>query len=157
MLKNIAFVYMTEFDSLLNQLIAKINKVPNEVQRLVMNEIAQNTNILEDLNAEQLNKGIDSKGQKITPDYTPFTKAIKRAKGQPTDRVTLKDTGDFYSSIDYSANFSGVDYTATDSKTNDLTEKYGDDILGLTDESINDVIDFVEIDLAEKIEDFINS
>ena len=52
-----------------------------------------------DLNAEQMYKGLRSDGSAITPGYSELTKEIKRAKGQPIDRVTLRDTGAFYKGI----------------------------------------------------------
>lgn len=86
---------------------------------------------------EQLFKrGIDSEGKRITPEYTNRTKVIKLGKGQRTDHVTLKDTGDFYNSFRVSANKVSITIDADTLKdTNDLTDKYGDEIIGLTDES----------------------
>ena len=33
-------------------------------------------------------------------EYSPITVKIKQSKGQPTDRITLKDTGAFYNSYE---------------------------------------------------------
>jgi len=57
-----------------------------------------------DMNAAQMFTGLDSEGNPIVlmHDYGDFeyyqavTVAIKEAQGQVTDRVTLRDTGDFY-------------------------------------------------------------
>lgn len=84
-----------------------------------------------DLNLEQLFQGKDSSGKEITPEYTPFTKMIKRAKGQPSDRVTLKDEGDFYQSWKLLADKFPVMFDASDLKAPKLFEKYGDDTKGL--------------------------
>jgi len=53
------------------------------------------------------NKGTYSDGSRIKTFsaqgslvYSPFTVIIKGKKGQPTDRVTLKDTGGFYKTFD---------------------------------------------------------
>ena len=52
--------------------------------------------------------------------YAPLTIEIKTMKGQPTDRVTLKDTGDFYESFFISADNEGFFIDATDWKRNEL-------------------------------------
>jgi len=53
-----------------------------------------------DLNTiDQLyNEGIDSLGNSLG-EYSAYTKSIKGAKGQRTDHITLKDTGEFYNSF----------------------------------------------------------
>ena len=57
---------------------------------------------------EQLfKKGVDNENKAIEPAYTPTTVSIKKSKGQPTNRVTLKDTGDFYKATD-------IDFTVKD-------------------------------------------
>jgi hypothetical protein len=67
--------------------------------------------------------------------YEPLTIEIKTIKGQPTDRVTLKDTGDFYESFFISADNEGFFIDATDWKRDELVEKYGAEIFGLTDKN----------------------
>lgn len=86
---------------------------------------------------EQLfKKGIGADGLKLTPPYTANTVRLKRLKGQRTDHVTLKDTEDFYKSFRVSVNKVTIEITAdTIKEGNDLIDKYGDEILGLTDES----------------------
>jgi len=82
---------------------------------------------------EQLFAGKNKKGKPITPKYTPFTKRIKNQKGQPTDRVTLKDTGHYYSAI-FLVVIKGAGIYRTlssDVKSQWLIAKYGENILGL--------------------------
>ena len=47
----------------------------------------------------QLFDGLDKEGKEIVNEqggkYSPTTVRIKQEKGQPTDRVTLRDTGDW--------------------------------------------------------------
>ena len=56
-----------------------------------------------DANAEEqlFEQGINRLGVDIMDyrPYTPLTIAIKEEKGQPTNRVTLRDEGDFESSF----------------------------------------------------------
>lgn len=103
-----------------------------------------------DLNLSQLFQGKDAEGQEITPAYTPFTRMIKRSKGQPTDRVTLKDEGDFYNSFVLQAQNFPVVFDAKDSKTGMLTEKYGEEIFGLDSKNKST---FVQ-DIKPQVQDF---
>lgn len=88
---------------------------------------------------EQLFKGIDSTGrtlESIGGGYAPLTIEIKKSKGQPYDRVTLKDTGEFYESFDVRPFKGGFRIEADAIKEDDdLTMEWGEDIIGLTEES----------------------
>jgi len=85
-----------------------------------------------DLEKERLFSGQNADGSWVEPPYTPFTVELKEEKGQPTDRVTLKDTGDFYEGFIVERKGDVVIFTSTDWKTNALVEKYGDAIFGLS-------------------------
>lgn len=90
-----------------------------------------------DMNIGQMyDSGEDRTGKKITPEYAPETVRIKREKGQPTNRVTLRDTFDFQKSIWVQYYPDSFEIKASDWKTEKLTEKYGDEILGLQDEMV---------------------
>lgn len=83
--------------------------------------------------------------------YSPLTIAIKEEKGQPTNRVTLRDEGDFESSFYLEVGDRQFEIKASDFKTESLIEKYGRQILGLTDENIAKLIwDYIYPDLIEK-------
>jgi hypothetical protein len=97
---------------------------------------------LADFNRKQLDSGIRSTGSEIKPAYAPLTILLKDQKGQPTDRVTLKDTGDFYQGITVDVNSETFDLTSTDDKTEDLVKKYGNRIFGLTNESRGEYVAF---------------
>lgn len=87
------------------------------------------------LNGEQMYEGVRADGQPITPFYTPFTVKIKARKGQPTDRVTLRDTKVFHESgrvIVAGTKFT-VNYNK-DPKAAHLEKKYSEQIKGLGDE-----------------------
>jgi len=85
---------------------------------------------------EQLfNKGIDSKGDSLGT-YSPFTVEQKKKKGQRHENITLEDTGDFYKSFRVSVNKISITIDADPIKEdNNLFDDFGEDILGLTDES----------------------
>ena len=87
-------------------------------------------------------RGINGKGKKIM-DYMPYTARTiknKKRKGQPTTRVTLRDTGAFHESMYVVFDSEGFYITASDEKTQDLVEKYGEEIFRLTDKNFTRII-----------------
>lgn len=106
--------------------------------------ILDNEAFITDMNAqEQLyEQGVNRLGVSISDyaPYSPTTIAIKRAKGQPTNRVTLRDEGDFEASFFIEADREKFAIKASDWKTEELTKKYGSQILGLTEENKAELI-----------------
>lgn len=79
-------------------------------------------------------RGVNNLGVEIM-DYMPYrpkTIEIKEIKGQPTDRVTLRDEGDFHGSFFLQIYADKFEIRASDEKTEWLMKKYGRQILGLT-------------------------
>ena len=121
---------------------------------IVKEIILNNDAYIIDLNAERqlYEQGVNNLGIKISDyaPYRPLTIAIKEEKGQPTDRVTLRDEGDFQSSFYLEVNERQFEIKASDWKTEDLVKKYGRQILGLTDENIKTLIwEYIFPDLME--------
>lgn len=87
-------------------------------------------------------RGINGDGKKIMSyaPYTPYTIRIKQKKGQPTTRVTLCDTEDFYNSMYLVIDDDGFYITADDWKTEELKAKYGDKIFRLTNDNFNRIL-----------------
>lgn len=117
--------------------------------------IEENDGYIIDMNAEQqlYEQGVNTYGVKIMDykPYQPLTIRIKREKGQPVDRVTLRDTGDFQSSFYLEVGNEQFEIKANDWKTDDLIKKYGREILGLTDENLSELIwDFIYPDILGK-------
>lgn len=106
--------------------------------RLIANKFK--TEILDYIREKQLfEKGIDGKGSKLL-DYKPFTIAIKRQKGQPTNRTTLFDTGSFFSGFDLVfTDQNAIGVFSRDEKTPDLIDKYGADIFTFTVNNIKEI------------------
>ena len=126
------------------------------IQRIIMDNEAY----IVDLNAQyQLyEEGINRLGVSIMDyaPYRPLTIAIKEQKGQPTNRVTLRDTGDFESSFYLEVSNKQFEVKASDWKTEALIKKYGRQILGLTDENISSLIwDYIYPDIIEKAREVI--
>ena len=106
--------------------IASLSKPINEAQICELNSEKQ-----------LYDYGVNALGVEIS-DYQPyaqFTVYAKRSKGQPSDRVTLRDTGDFHGSFFVKFGKDGFVIDATDSKRDKLVRKYGKQIFGLTPES----------------------
>lgn len=82
------------FNKTLRALEASINPTIKET-------IDRNKPLLidEQTNTQWYSKGQDAEGKALVPSYALSTTIIKKKKGQPTNRVTLRDTGDLYNSI----------------------------------------------------------
>ena len=98
------------------------------------------------------NFGINSEGKSIG-EYSDNTIQIKAFNGQPVDRVTLYDTGEFYESFIVIANQKGFKITADPIKEdNNLFEDWGKNIVGLTKENEELLLVFVEKDFNKEFE-----
>jgi len=86
------------------------------------------------VNKQLFREGIDGNNKKL-PGYKRTTIRLKISKGDPADRTTLKDSGDFYANIEikaFSGHFevsSGVEYDKF------ILKRYGKDVLRITDEN----------------------
>lgn len=124
------------------------NLEPNQVLRLTMQDNQQDfTDVVVNLNTEeQLFEGINSLSiplSEIGGNYAPITVRIKRLSSN--DVVTLKDTGDFYNSFDVVIEKDGFIITSDSIKEGiDLTQRWGEDIVGLTEISKEALIFFLK-------------
>ena len=133
--------------------IAALEAWDRETERHVIAEAkAFEPEILDWNTEEQLfNLGQDATGQAITPPYRPFTVMMKRQKGQPTDRVTLKDTGAFHRSFRIAWQDTEFSIEATDAKTYKLTQAYGPEIFGLDDAGKQELINMIRPALIDNL------
>ncbi len=113
------------FEGFKNKLLAL------DVQKIASDSMNQTKDDLIEWQKDQLFSGKTSSNTPIRPPYKSVTRRIKRAKGQPTDRVTLKDTGDFYDGIIADVGLYTFRLTSDDAKTFKLEGKYGSKIFGL--------------------------
>lgn len=89
------------------------------------------------LNREQLYSGVDSENRSLGV-YSLKTILEKQRKNQPTDRVTLRDTGDFYASLYLVQKEKSFEIDSKDSdqtKVNKLLDVYGENIFGVTEQN----------------------
>lgn len=139
----------------IDNIVTKLERIKVDRDKIVLDTIQMFENYVIELNRKQLFSGVDGKGNEITPEYTDVTYDIKIKVGQPADRVTLKDTGDFYASIfiDYGTKYIYMD--ANDSKTDELVSKYGGDILGLNEKSIDELKKKIKSTLFNQIKSYL--
>lgn len=149
---------MTAIDELLD----RVERFNEELTsgRLMHDIILANEAYIIDMNAyEQLyNKGVNRLGVSIMDyrPYSPYTISYKKAVGQPYDRVTLRDEGDFYRGFFIEADDRMFYISSTDDKTNKLTKKYTNYIFGLTDENKAELTwEYIYPDLIDKLNEMI--
>lgn len=99
-------------------------------------DIDLQNNIIKLNTIDQLfNDGIDSLGDSLG-EYSPFTVELKKAKGQPTNRITLKDTGDFYKTFKVEVKDDSFFINANPIKDDsNLFDDFGSEIVGLTEDN----------------------
>lgn len=128
--------------------------------RLIQSIILENEYIITDMNSEaQLyEQGINRLGVNIMDyaPYSPLTIEIKKEKGQPYNRVTLRDEGDFEHSFYVEADTQQFTIKAADWKTEDLIQRYRRQILGLTEENkIILIWEYIYPELKAKTKEYI--
>lgn len=111
-----------DFGTKLDQLIAV------KLQQIKVDAIEQCKDEYIDQQKEQLFAGKKQDQTSITPPYAPLTIRLKSGKGQPTDRVTLKDKEDFYNRIFLDVRMTEIAADSIDSKSQSLQKRYGEKI-----------------------------
>lgn len=102
-----------------------------DVKAVAVEALKETTDNYEGHQVEQLFDGKKSDGRDITPFYSDYTIAEKKAKGQPYDRVTLADTLKFYEGIHVDVQSDRLIVDSSDSKSPMLQKRYGQKIFGL--------------------------
>lgn len=136
-----------------DQKIRPLEDFQNDAPRRILDQVQDVEQQVVAWNADEqmFAAGVRSDGSDITPAYTPFTVRLKGFKGQPTDRVTLRDTGDFHDSLRLEFQADEFSIVAGDWKEAKLKAKYGDLILGLTDANVQRLIDTIREPLIEDL------
>lgn len=148
---------------MINGLIEKFKKVGEELDtgEIAKKIVRDNDNILIDMNAQDqlYAKGVNRLGVHIDEyqPYRPLTIQVKIEKRQPYDRVTLKNTGEFYDSFYVETAEDRFYIKASDEKTNWLIKKYGAEIFGLTNDSLAEFInDYVKDEAYNRVKEILN-
>jgi hypothetical protein len=123
-----------------------------DVLQLAAESIEDTRSELIENQQEQLFAGKTSAGGDISPFYKPATIAKKKKKGQPTDRVTLKDTGAFYNAVFVDVRQTTFVVDSADPKTEFLARRYKN-IFGLDGQFKAQYINDLRPVFNKKIED----
>lgn len=153
---------MAYYNGSLKNLIFRLRKFKEILHQELKEEILENKFvIIEMVTKDQLyERGINGRGVSIASyqPYAPRTIRVKIKKGQPTDRVTLKDTGEFYNSFDVVFDENGFYITSDDEKAQYLVEKYGRNIFRLTDENLTILLrEYIRPILTEKMKAYLKN
>lgn len=130
----------------MEQVIAKWRKAIRNTDRIFKGAVLENENFILDANTAQLENGKDSFDKLLweyaSDEYARFKQSI--GSKAPFGIADLKLTGDFYSGFTLVVEGNEFRITSTDSKTSDLVSRYGEEIFGLTEKSITEVLPYLE-------------
>lgn len=113
-----------------------LDQIKEDLETVAMDAVYKNQGFLIAMNTGNLFAGKNSEGEdldSIGGGYKPYTIEVKKAKGQPYNRTTLFDTGDFYKDFFVKVDDKGWELNSRDPKRNKLKSRYGEDIFGNTE------------------------
>lgn len=145
--------------SILRKVRRTVNKIENAIYPTMQQVFNKYDNVIKEYNTQQqlFDKGQDSKGLSLKP-YARSTISIKIRKGQPTDRTTLKDTGAFYNDVNVIAEPDKLIIEASIEYAKYLVARYGEDILGVQNQNLQDFYDkYIEQQLDKNINKIISA
>lgn len=104
------------------------------------------------LQKQQLAKGEKADGTS-TPRYSTKTIKVREVEGNPVkgERIALYDTGDFWNKMWVLAVNGELEIYSSDGKTEMLLATYGENVLGLTDDNIEQLFERVIPIIQEKM------
>ena len=151
---------MLQAGKILKEQINNLDSLIANLDQILKETVEDSLPLVEGLNRAQMFKGERSDGRKISDPpgqpYTAYTKRVKKSKGQPTDRVTLKDTGDFYDGVGAVLIWpKEIAVRSVDPKSPKLTGKYSPLIFGLNDDFLKTYIELlcpeIQIEIRKRI------
>lgn len=147
-----------------NSVLNSLRKVVRQVEEVAYPTIQEqfvkyDSVIIEYITQQQLfQKSEDGNKRKLRPKYAPRTETYKRRRGQVSSRVTLRDTGEFYNSFKVYVDGDDIVIEATEDYVKYLTAKYGDAILEVQDENLEDFFKrYIESELKSRIDKIIET
>ena len=140
----------------LNELRDRLRAMTPEKMGEVINRcVKKNEDKILDLNRQDqlFNRGVNYNEERITPEYSPSTKARKGY-----DRVTLHDTGRWYENFRIIYRLYNIEiYVMPDRRvksvelTGYLRERYGKEIIGISEKNIHGMAGMIKDDLINRI------
>ena len=146
------------YNASIRNLVYRLRKFKDILSEELKDEIMKHEDVIVQMVArDQLyEQGVEGRGISIM-DYRPYTARtikIKQKKGQPYDRVTLRDTGEFHSSLHVEFDDEGFYVTSTDDKAKYLLARYGKTIFRLTNENFTELLrNYIRPELKEKLKE----
>jgi hypothetical protein len=135
-------------------MIERLEQLKREYDTLVTISVEDTAAEFGKLNTEQMYEGVLSNNEPIEPPYAQSTIQRKKQKGQPYDRVTLKDTGNFYRGYHLQVINGEVVEDSNVQYAPELEKKYSPAIWGLNEESHETYVNFyLEPDLQKRVSD----
>lgn len=119
--------------------IYKLRQFEQTIDESIRETVQKYDYIVIDMNVQDqlYERGIDRNGVELL-EYAQATIEFKQLNNQPYDRTTLRDTGDFHRSWTIKFGFDSFELVPEDIKTEALIAKYGEEVIGLTDENFNE-------------------
>lgn len=140
-----------------NDQIKFIDSIDGMLNNALETVINQNSDGLKSLlvDIQMYEKGQDGTGKKLRP-YSRYTIRYKISKGQPKDRTTLRDSGDFHASIQVTAykDFYEVSSNVPHDTILTNSKNYGKNILRINpDDFINFIQEYFITELKRNVND----
>lgn len=146
------------YNTSIRNLANRLRKFSAILDQELVNAVMKRESFIIDCIREQLWSGLNGFNVDIVPHYAITTIQIKLKKGQPVDRVTLKDTGKFYNSLHLEYDSEGFFISSSNTKLqNILKDRYGKPILRLSNENQSVLLDIVRADLQKKLKSTIEN
>ncbi|MFZ7121791.1 MAG: hypothetical protein ACOWWH_12695 [Eubacteriaceae bacterium] len=130
----------------IDNMLKYASEIASKLELVNINNLEDSKTDMIKRNWNQLDEGRNSLDNPITPFYSD-----SYAKQKGFKIPDLKDKGDFRESFDVDIRDKEVVFGASDKKTPDLLDKYGEEVLGLTEKNANEVFEKI----AEKNAKFI--
>ena len=124
--------------NIIQQKAKRFIKATSNLEQIVEQICRKLEHVIIDMNTSQLrDKGIDSDSVALPLPYAPMTIAYKLAEGQPINKITLYDGGDFQDKFYVKYTSQQFSLWSTDGKTEKLVKEWGKNIFGLTDNNLS--------------------
>lgn len=134
----------------MNNIFRKQKQFLDTLETTLLMELEQSINsfgfVLKDyvINKQLFREGIDGDGEKLvnsrtkSSGYARTTIRLKIRKGDPVDRITLRDEGDFYRSINIDAFADRFEITSDVDHDEYIVKRYGRNVLKVTNENFRE-------------------
>ena len=128
----------------LEGLLSKFKISTDELIGIVQDALNEEKEYILILQKQQLAKGEKADGTS-TPRYSPKTIKVREVEGNPVkgERIALYDTGEFWNKMWVLSVNGELEIYSSDGKTEMLLATYGENVLGLTDDNIEQLFERV--------------